>query len=348
MSDYLNQFYYVSDSNERDPVVNILSDCIEQCSYLIMKNKYKINDNSFKLLLNELTFFVFDSKSVIDIVVSGNHYDLFNLKFSPYKEMDAYYEIIRELKEDNMVILFTVKEMLPFSIFYKDDFKVPNNYQPFHVILIIGQDDENFFFIENPDIIVRSRTQFYENNKQVGIIRKDLLKGLSKYYCRFATICINETKIKEFNYVDDAINRSISNFFKENVIEDGITYYYGINAFKKLINVCNEGNISLRSISPTNDRDMLAYFDWKIWCIKNRRKYMYNYLLTQNCSEKLKEELQNSIKHWETLYRIMVKKYEKNSFIIDKSYIPYFDLIIDAEVKIIEYAKQYMQAKQSI
>ena len=351
MNDYIHQFYYMSENNERDPVVNILSDCVEQCSYLILKNKYGIEDNSFKILLNELTFYVFDSKSNIDIMVSGNHYDLFNIKISPYQKMDAYYEVIRELKEDNMVILFTIKEMLPFSVFYSENFIVPDNYQPFHVILIIGQDDENFFFIENPDILEKSRTQFYENNKQVGMIRKDLLKKLSEYYCGYATISINETNIiniKEFDYVDDALNRSISNFYKENVIEDGTTYYYGINALKKLINVCNEGNISLKSMSPTNDRNMLAYFDWKIWCIKNRRKYMYNYLLTQDCSEKLKEELYNSTKYWETLYRIMVKKCEKNLYMLDNSYIPYFNPIINTEERIIDYIKQYWQEKQVI
>lgn len=53
-------------------------------------------------------------------------------------------------------------------------------------------------------------------------------------------------------------------------------------AMLKLLDLFELGNIRLDQMAPSKDRDMITYFNWKIWNIKGRRKLLKKFVYDSN------------------------------------------------------------------
>lgn len=62
-------------------------------------------------------------------------------------------------------------EKLRFSVFYDENYK-QNRIRTRHVFIIVGEDSENFYFIDNPGVISYKNYLGLCDNKEIGIISK--------------------------------------------------------------------------------------------------------------------------------------------------------------------------------
>ena len=101
---------------------------------------------------------------------------------------------------------------------------------------------------------------------------------------------------------------------------------------------------SLDDIAPSNDRDMMKYFLWKIWVIKGRRTLQKKYLELKQVAESdaLIAALDNDVKCWEMLRAEMIRNNIKGRNLIGKNYLPSVDRIIASECEMHEKLGEFL------
>lgn len=349
-NDFLERNYYYNEIGEREEIVNILSDCESQCAYLLIRNKYKCDiENYYDIFLEDISFNL--KMSTIgefnELSVARRIKEIFTLVDYKQTGIDGFNEIEKLLDNDEMVIIGTVIQWMPFSKFYEPEFNAVN-YKGNHTFLIIGYDEENFFFVENPDLIRKSGFVEYKK-KDIGVLKKEILKTAAEYCCTCKTINVNLENVKNCNVISEkAMEYSVNGFNRSNEITDNCVTYYGKNALNELINCCKKGSIDLCTIAPTKDRDMYTYLDWKIWSIKNRRNMLRGYLIHENYA---KEDTVSSISEvvdmWEKFFRILGKNFFAGNTLLDQRYINILEELIKVEEKVTCRIKEYLYNKNS-
>lgn len=342
LKDYLSMHYYYNDDGTADEIVDSLGDCIVQSAYVILKNKYNFRNDYYKAFLNEITvkLSLYNDNSIACFETIENNFNknLFSLK--EYEENENTVNKVSEiLNSGEIPIIKTIVERLPYSSFFDETYKL-NQIRTHHVFLIVGEDTDNFFYIDNPSVISFGRFNAFSGNKEVGVLPKNILYNVTKDISSIFVVDFN------FNTIDKYINdplyaflNSKNNYILKSEIEDGETYFFGRQALLKLKELLEMECINLESVAPSYDRSMVKYLNWKIWNIKGRRKLLWYYLKENNSNvdetgTKLINALDNSVTNWLLLYRVLYRDYLKGNLILGNQYINLLKNIIACEDEI--------------
>lgn len=334
MKDYLSMHYYFNDNGTADEIVDSLGDCLVQSAYVILKNKYNMRNDYYKAFLNESTvkLSIYDDGSIACFETIENNFIKMLFSINEYEENENTVNKVSEiLNSGEIPVIKTIVERLPYSSFYDEAYKL-DQIRTHHVFIIIGEDEDNFFFIDNPGVISFDRFKAFSANKEVGVMPKSILYNATKDVSSIFVFDFNMDTIDK--YINDPLYSFINsknNYLKECEIEENKSHFYGRQALIKLKELFEMECINLDSEAPSKDRRMIIYLNWKIWNIKGRRKLL-RYYLKENISSigekatKMINALDNSITHWELLYRVLYRDYLKGNLIAGNRYV---DLIKD-------------------
>lgn len=146
--------------------------------------------------------------------------------------------------------------------------------------------------------------------------------------------------------MENAFLNSYCNYFKPEKIIGSNKFMYGKQALLALKNIFSKEKYSLYDLAPSNDRNMMKYFLWKIWILKGRRNLQKKHL-EMFCSYETKyrneliASLEKSVLIWDLFYKSFVKNDFKGNSVLGTSYLPDIDRIIEAEDKLNEVYRKF-------
>lgn len=336
MKKWLKADYFRKSTGEANIVVDSLSDCIVQSLYLIGKNQYNFQ-NFNELFLNETTLrVVFKGDELVSLGTVENVYEkgFFDVILLSDNKSTASSIISNELKDEKMVIVNPIIERFPFSEFYDPAYKESRRRSE-HVFLIIGEDNENYYFVDNPDIVIKERFVPYKINPQVGVLNKDLFSTITDDICDVLSPVFYPDIIAQFNnkWVD-VFHSSYVNYEKKYEEDKNETVFYGRQALAKLSEYFKSDNMQFDKEAPTHDRNLITYFRWRIWNIKGRRSLQSFFLKEHEDilnKDALIMALDNSWKHWDVLNMCMYKDFLTGKKVTGNKYISLIESLTAAE-----------------
>lgn len=349
MNKWLDKHFYNNNSGQLDSIVDSLGNCVDQAAYVILKNQYCI-PNIGAAFLNESTIGVnidenrkLSSLYSIDNIVNKKLYSLY---YTLIDSGDPVKTVSYLLNEGNIPIIMPIIERFRFSEHYDPSYTVKER-RCYHAFVIVGEDEKNFFFADNPAIIIPSRFVPYEKNPEIGIIEKKEFSDAASDCCDIIDVKFHLNVIKkEIENWKKSFELSFDNYRLRDHFDDGIIWYYGRNAMFKLKELFESESMKFHELAPTKDRDLMTYFSWKIWIISGRRVMQRDFLLNNNSSVKSADDLiaalNDTIKYWNLLKKAMFKDYVNGAEIIGKKYIPIFSKLIDFEDKLNEEYSRYL------
>lgn len=342
MDKWLKTNYYLDGNGNTDIIVDSLGDCILQSTYLIGKNILNIPD-LYVAYLNEITV-MFGTSENGDFRLLHNIKNVYDKKIFKLIKHDCVnknvQEIITELLNNRTVaVIHPIIERFPFAEAYDPEYK-ENKIRSLHYFLIVYEDDSNYYFVDNPSIVVKKRSNQYYKNKQIGIISKKIFIELAKDCCNIFEVKFDKDRICESicNWKTPFFN-SFVNYNKPQEIIDGLRITYGKQALESMKNLFLFENLTLDDMAPSNDRNMLKYLLWKIWIIKGRRTLQKKYLESHNFDsikdkQKVIQSIDLSVNAWEHFNIILIKNQLKGNNKLDVSYQSVIDKIISAEAEL--------------
>lgn len=126
--DLLKSNFYLNDNGIKDKIVDSLGDCLIQCAYIILKNKFKLDPNFYWAFLNELTIklcFSFNNKFVSFETIENVLYREIFLITSYKKTNQNTAEIVSQiLRSGNIPAISGIIEKFPFSSFYDESYVI--------------------------------------------------------------------------------------------------------------------------------------------------------------------------------------------------------------------------------
>ncbi len=340
LEEWLQNNYFKDKSGKMNCIIDSLGDCFAQATYVIGGNSLKKPD-FYKAYLNESTI---ELRVINDqMCYLGTKENVWNRKIvSFYRingESTASEKISGLLQSGKIAIISPIVEKLPFEELYDPDYK-ENKQKSEHFFSIISEDENNFYFIDNPAVINKKNFVPYEKNEEIGIINKEFFEEVSKGFCIVGTPLFNLKAInKAIKKSKDVFKLSYKNYNKKSSSDGKITTLYGREALKKLADIFASGRMQFSQIAPSGDRDLITYFRWRIWHIKGRRNLQVQYLKDVYSTDSeavcdLKNALEESIKSWGLLNDNMYKDFLKGKPDVNDRYIPLIDRIINAETEL--------------
>lgn len=102
VNNWLNKHYYFNNDGKPDEIADSLGDCMIQCAYVILKNKYCLNSDFYKCFLNETTIKLCVSESdniemfeTIENVFDKEIFSLYGFEKINEKAVDKISEILK-------------------------------------------------------------------------------------------------------------------------------------------------------------------------------------------------------------------------------------------------------------
>ncbi len=350
MNRWLNSNYYIGSDGTIDPIVDSLGDCVVQASYIIGKNKYDM-DNFFVAYLNESTLTIqFDENGAFNgFGTIENIFERGSFRINRYYDTNerTAEKVSELLAEDIIPIIYPIIERFPFAELYDPNYDKQVR-KSHHVFIIVGEDDENFFFVDNPAVIVYSNFTSYEHNSEIGVISKKEFSESAKYCCdimfieHYPELIRDDIRRWKLSFL-----RSHDHYYNESTLEDDKITYYGKEAVIKLRGIFDSEQLLFSDDAPTHDRDMMTYFRWRIWNVRGRRMLQREYLKrfyseNEEIRKVMMQALDNSLLYWDLLNKSMYKDSLNGMTVIGKRYLSLIDKIADAEDNMHRAYKQFL------
>ena len=130
-------------------------------------------------------------------------------EFKPSPQ-DAF-DIIEEfIDKGHIVAICTMFDRLkPYSWYqHPDKIDVSNT----HFCLIVGYDEHNVYFVDDPSMLVQERLIKHQSNPTIGVIdKKSLIEAFSEY-CMILTVQINQPELSHIDKFDAVLNSIKENY----------------------------------------------------------------------------------------------------------------------------------------
>ena len=338
----LSYEYYYNKDGSKDKFAHLLASCIDAPTYLIAKNMYKNLDDFYSIYLNDITICIsLKSNGMIHNVWGNNVKSIRIFDFAKYekKGKDAASFIEQLLDNQELVMVSTVYQMLPFSDHYDPHFDI-NRFKPSHVFLIVSYDYDSYYYVDSETVINKKNFVSYDGNKDIGIIKKDILLSALNVYCEIYTIKLNNNNLQDIKTsVDKIIFQCYKNYHKCYEEIDGKIVLYGYEAINKLIDISNKKQC-LVDETYLNGLNLYQLLNWKLWDMHNRRKILFECVRTKLINEdnKYDEQLISIISDcgdaWQLVRNVITKRYINNLYEINGFLSKYFIWIRSLEDKL--------------
>lgn len=294
----LNRKYFQDESGEIDLVAHSIN-CYENILYHALKD-YKVD---YKLAFcNDINLRVGVGK---DIILTKNHIDVHDDLFivnSHSPSSDLACTLIEKLVDSGKIVAVnTMFDMLPpYFWFGSQEKKGKSNT---HLCTIVGYDSNNFFFTDNPSMLVKERMKTYPGNDTIGVIEKSIMEKAFQYYCQIYEISINVNALRSIDKFEETRVAILQNYDMcsyYDTCNNSVTYI-GKSALQKFIWAL-ENDLILNELTKDFFFVYLMYSSRKIfkWCLEKKRNEYINSNVVLEC-------LDTTIKEWEILYYIILR-----------------------------------------
>lgn len=361
---FLEREYFYDSNMQKDDKVAIVGNCLEQLIAIILKNTYieeidyysmAIEDLSFRVRYDKEGYFI---RSALKCNETGIEKNLWNIdkRIIIGDEVEAKKALDYSLSTYGYAIVRTADGHLEFSKNF-DETCINNDtfdYKAFpengHVILIIGEDEENYFYIDQPNEINMNNYTHAKGRRDIGVYpKKKFMEAFRRYLCLFF-IEFNEKRIRNPDELgSQIIKKSVDNFYNnyfgcapEN---DSYDILGGRAALYKLSKMLEQKKMVLNKkvFNPT----VMTYKNYTIGeeflngmtSIINRREVIKGYFSKKNCCETALEE---DLNMWKRAKEIVLYQCSRGDIVLRKEDIG-FEQIIEAEEKLFDVLSTYLE-----
>lgn len=347
--DNISKEYFYQKNGEKVKDVDLIrGDCFPLNTYLVLKHKYTQLDDIYKLIIDDINFeIVLEKDGQINYIDYKNNSMIENdaLIYSSQEYICQGTKAIAILEKlidkEKYVMIQTINEWLPFSIHYDPNYTF-NKIIPGHIQIIVGYDEKQFYFVEDPAVINYDKYKAF--SKDVGMLDRAEVLEILGTYLKCINVSINKEKYKIIDsLIFNILMRSCKTYRKLSAQDsDGRIYLYGRNAIKCLIDISKQEYIHLnevdKKLGPIN-----LFLRWKFRAIKNKRHVLFlffKYFEKNYFPTKITALLETDYNIWNKIWYVFEKKFAKKEYIWDKHLAKYFENILEVEDELFNSIEQ--------
>lgn len=357
---FADREYFYNSEMKKDEQVAIVGNCLEQLAAIIMKNTYEGPIDYYAMAIGDLSFHVrFDREGYfVRSALKCNETGINNKPWTINKQIiikngkEAEKALEFSLKTYDYAIVRTVDRYLEFSKIYDEDYckEDKSDYSNFseagHVFLIVGEDEDNYFYVEQSNEINMKKYTCMKGRRDIGVYPKIKFYEAFKRYLGLFYVEFNEDLVYHIGeYGRQIISKSADNFYANYASRvpenDTFSILGGKEALYKLNDMLEQNRIVLdrKVFNPT----VMAYKNYSIGeeflngmtSILNRRMALNGYFINHGFRNSI---LETDIALWKHAKEVVLYKCNIGNVILSKDDIE-FERIIDMEEKLFRSIK---------
>lgn len=348
---FLDRSYFYDKNMRKNYFVELAGNCYEQLYSIILKNTDSIDYDIVSLCIRNITFNLLydDDKMFIRSSVRQN-FNAINKDFCDYQDivfrnngnaaMDAMDE---QIDRYGYAIFRTVDNLLPFTIYYEPNFDINNFIENGHVMLMVGYDKENYYFVDQLAELDKHNFVSVPSRSDIGIYKREDFKKVFDLYLCIKPIRFNYENIKNsISLALKVISASSEDYYDNKALTDrqyeNVTAIGGRSAVKFINEFLMESgnNLSSKTFDPRLHKN--SPFDMQKELINgftgiiNARKVLLEFLLHSfNSEDVLINKLKRDIYTSQLLKNQIIRNYQKGFFDTGVFYKPYCDDWLESE-----------------
>lgn len=308
----LEQSYHYDEDGEIDEFCTLL-DCAEQILYFALKEykeEYKVDYKKFFCQDINLRLEETQKISLHFNKDYGDDNPFFIEKKIEVDQENVFLKLKEEIDRGSLIVIRTMIDMLPHYEAYK-----PNiiGTRDGHFFLIVGYDENKFFYVDSPFMLKESCCIKLENNKAIGIVEEDVLAKAFAVLCEASTLSVQSEHLLDWNMEDRIeliLNRIVENYYLEPQINTNNSTnrqkYIGRSALERILEYSqSEQPVEVLSLILKDfyfTHLMLAKRKILRMCLMDEKKYSQC-----NTTEKLIGYIDQSIREWDKFKLVLVK-----------------------------------------
>ncbi len=355
-----NSYFYNVDMT-RDDNVAMAGNCFEQLVAIVLKNTTDEPINYSTMSLEDISFHVrFDKedfmiRSALKCNYTGIEKGMWRINRTIIKKNEAEAKTLIEetLREHGYAIVRTVDGHLKFSKYYNDEHKSAEefDYSKFqengHVFLIIGEDEDNYYYVDQPSEMNIKNFVSVSGRRDIGVYPKLLFMEAFRIYLGIYTAEFNMDNIlNSGNFVKKILNKSIYNY--ENNISSreaensSFNVMGGRRAMYKIGKILEQSKLVLKkkvfnpSIFDYCSHTIGEEFLNGLTSIINRREVLRNYCTEIGLNADL---IETDMKLWKKIKNMTLYKFNRGDGILRVSDIEYKP-VEETEEKLFEWMRE--------
>ncbi len=341
MSKLFLNYPYINQNGVEDSIATSLN-CLRSTTYLILKNKYKmeyytpyfLEDLSLKLVKNE-------KNDICDLDINRLYnvedlsLNLINsfIQYKNYKSNDPI-KTIRTLLDHEMLLVCPDMLYLPFSRFYDPlhkDFSAVN----IHGFLLIHYDNENYYYVEGKTHLNKDKSKIRKYKGDIGIIDANTFEKALNETTNIYTVSLKNHSMDNVMKWDRMLFKSICNHYNAEYCVDDKTVLLGRKALEELIHICQFDQRSLLDTVTevhASDKNLYTILNWRLWEMQLSREFLACYLKENfaplDIVEDIINHLKNSIKTVSNFNHYLSKQWYAQNYNFDTQYVDYIQNIM--------------------
>ncbi len=357
--DFLKKSYFYDDKMMKDEIVSIAGDCMQQLAAIVLKNTINYPVEYYTIYLEDITFQIaLDeegnlARSGIKCNTSGIDKEIYDTEIVIIEnDSEKAMQVIHEtLEKHKYAILRTADALLPFSIYYQPDNFITSKFNPEgHVFMIIGEDDENYYYVEQLSEVNEKGYRHVPGRNDIGVYEKEKFREALSIFAGVAVFQFRRQNILRSHEFSMEILRKMGYHYYNNIDTsmvkwDNVKISGGKCALMVLEKILGDRNLSMDRKVYNFTKEEYSHFDVGkelfngITGIVNRRMVLAGYLEKENFHPQI---LYDDIYMWNTLKAILIRRYYRQKYLLGSTEeLECMKQIIVLEEKIFEFLKQY-------
>jgi hypothetical protein len=326
----LENFCFYKNKDGSDDIVAMSLNCFEASVYNMVKNSYPLEKDIL------LPLFLKEIYPVLWYNNTSGVFRLFNQNRIVAPLWTRYIQVDRHVRrrdansiqfleslldKGQMVMIQTAFSYVRFLTWWNPDYDFSTflDGEEYHVMIVAYHEDDKIFYVEKmPYNIHKENFVPYELNKQIGVAFKSEIEDACNYFLRCFTLNVNIQNISDKKIFQNQANnfiRDMADCYKPHIENaDEHTKYYGIEAYRKFAEFCEEGR-DLNKYFITTGWSIANRINYDCWMIYGPRRILIKYISSIESSnientqmqKLLIETIKEDILHWEKLERSIVK-----------------------------------------
>lgn len=359
--DFREREYFFNHDKSKDTNVAIAGNCFEQLVAIILKNTWESKVDYYALALEDVSFHIICDKdgylirSAIKCNDTGINKGLWNISKSIIQRdrKQAQEELENVLNERGYAIVRTVDELLAFSRYFgnygmtKETFDYDRFAEKGHVFLIVGQDKDNYYYVDQPNELDMKYYESVSGRRDIGVYPKEKFLDVFELYLGIYVADFNWEKIENISKVcDSVLIRSVWNFNNNYISRDikkvNLAGSGGKAALHQLDSMLDEEKLELgrRVYQPSTGEysKILAGNELLngITSIENRRKALKGYLYNHSRGA---DAVAAALDLWKQWKNIILRRYAEGGGVLAKRDFDYAR-IIEAEENMFSFLEK--------
>lgn len=287
-----------------------LYNCVVLHTYVHAKVKGCNINNYFHSIINDLSL-AFDSRGFGEFYSNNYEIDSNILKFNKHDGNCNNGLTIMEniINNGSCVMVQACGFFINFSKAYKPSVTIEEikNHVPGHVFSILNCDKDYYYYYDEDEHLNKKSFVPYKENKEIGVIRKDLLNDALRHSLFFYTVDFNINNQTELDRnALSVIRRYVSNYYNGLISSKNEHIDLGRNAILKLI----------QFHEYDTDCQNSAINAWQLRNMSSKRELISNWIigldidkygLSKKLTNDILEICNNCSKVWSTLKNAVLK-----------------------------------------